>query len=164
MDPTSVAAHVHRLSLDGYTVIENAFDAAEGGALIEALLDLERDGDAGFAKTSFEGTRTVRIYNLLARGEAFWQVPLNAAVLPVAEAVLDSELLLSSLSAITLAPGQGAQPMHEDTQQIPLARPHPPIALNALWALSPFTEENGATRVVPRQSLGRRAAGLRRRL
>ena len=41
----------------------------------------------------------------------------------VAERVLDAELLLSSLSAITLGPGQEGQPLHEDTQQIPLARP-----------------------------------------
>jgi ectoine hydroxylase-related dioxygenase (phytanoyl-CoA dioxygenase family) len=149
MDSEFVAAHAARLGRDGYTIIENAFDASLGEALIQGLLDLERTGQAGFANTTFEGTKTVRVYNLLARGEIFRQVPLNEAVLPVAEAALDRELLLSSLSAITLAPGQEAQPMHEDTQQIPLQRPHPPISVNAMWALSPFTEENGATRIVP---------------
>jgi ectoine hydroxylase-related dioxygenase (phytanoyl-CoA dioxygenase family) len=39
--------------------------------------------------------------------------------------------------------------MHEDTQLIPLPRPHIPITLNAIWALTDFTEENGATRIVP---------------
>jgi len=149
MDSELVAAHAMRLGQDGYTVIENAFDAELGETLINGLLGLERIGQAGYASTTFEGTRTVRVYNLLARDEVFWQVPLNGSVLPVAEAALDSELLLSSLSAITLGPGQEAQPMHEDTQQIPLPRPHPPIAINAMWALSPFTEENGATRIVP---------------
>jgi len=149
MDTEFVAAHAARLGRDGYTIIENAFDAEVGDALIDGLLSLERAGQAGYAATTFEGTRTVRVYNLLARGEVFRQVPLNGSVLPVAEAALDRELLLSSLSAITLGPGQEAQPMHEDTQQIPLQRPHPPISVNAMWALSPFTEENGATRIVP---------------
>ncbi len=76
-------------------------------------------------------------------------VPLHPLALAVAERVLDPELLLSSLSAITLAPGQDAQPLHEDTQRIPLPRPRAPIALNAIWALSDFTEANGATRIVP---------------
>ena len=144
-----VATHARNLREDGFTVIENAFDDTVREDLIDGLLRLERDGEAGYAKTTFEGTKTVRIYNLLARGAVFRQIPLNENVLPVAEAAMDKELLLSSLSAITLGPGQEAQPMHEDTQQIPLARPHPPIAINAMWALSPFTEENGATRIVP---------------
>jgi ectoine hydroxylase-related dioxygenase (phytanoyl-CoA dioxygenase family) len=38
--------------------------------------------------------------------------------------------------------------MHEDTQLIPLPRPHIPITLNAIWALSDFTNNNGATRIV----------------
>ena len=39
--------------------------------------------------------------------------------------------------------------MHEDTQLIPLPRPHIPITLNAIWALSDFTHNNGATRIIP---------------
>ncbi|WP_029011350.1 phytanoyl-CoA dioxygenase family protein [Azospirillum halopraeferens] len=144
-----IAEHRERIARDGYTIVEGAVDEATRRALVDALERVEREQGIGFARTSFEGRRTVRIYNLLARDEAFWPAPLHDHVLPVAEAVLDRELLLSSLSAITLAPGQEAQPMHEDTQQIPLPRPHVPIAINALWALTDFTEENGATRIVP---------------
>lgn len=144
-----VADHAERMARDGYTIVEGAVAEQTRRDLIAALERVEREQGLGFAKTSFEGTRTIRIYNLLARDAAFWQVPLHENVLPVAEAVLDRELLLSSLTAITLAPGQEAQPMHEDTQQIPLPRPHAPIAINALWALTDFTEENGATRIVP---------------
>ena len=32
---------------------------------------------------------------------------------------------------------------------IPLAKPHAAIICNTMWALTDFTEENGATRVVP---------------
>ncbi len=142
-------AHANAIREHGFTVLHDAIPAPLRHALREALEQLETDAGAGFAKTRFEGTRTVRIYNLLARGEAFWPVPLHPRVLAVAERVLDPELLLSSLSAITLAPGQDAQPLHEDTQRIPLPRPRAPIALNAMWALSDFTEANGATRIVP---------------
>ena len=142
-------AHVGRLREHGYTILRDAIAPEVREGLRDALERLEREHGFGFATTRFEGTRTVRIYNLLARGEAFWQVPLHPTVLAIAERALAPELLLSSRSAITLAPGQAAQPLHEDTQRIPLPRPRAPLALNAIWALSPFTEANGATRVVP---------------
>jgi hypothetical protein len=145
----AAAAHADAIREHGFTVLRDAIPEPLRHTLREALERLETDAGAGFAKTRFEGTRTVRIYNLLARGEAFWPVPLHPLALAVAERVLDPELLLSSLSAITLAPGQEAQPLHEDTQRIPLPRPRAPIALNAMWALSDFTEANGATRIVP---------------
>ena len=114
-----------------------------------ALDEVERSRSLGYARSQFEGYQTVRIYNLLNYGEVFWRVPLHGNVLPVAERALDPELLLSSLYAITLGPGQKGQPLHEDTQQIPLPRLRPAIALNAMWALSDFTEANGATRIIP---------------
>lgn len=149
MDTAQQAKHAAQIAEQGYTVIEGAASTALVGELRAALDRVEREHALGYAGSRFEGYQTVRIYNLLAYGEPFWQVPLHAAVLPIAEQVLDPELLLSSLSAITLGPGQEGQPLHEDTQQIPLARPRPPIALNAMWALSDFTEANGATRIIP---------------
>jgi ectoine hydroxylase-related dioxygenase (phytanoyl-CoA dioxygenase family) len=148
-DPAVVAAHAEAIREHGFTVLRDAIPEATRDALRESLARLEAEAGLGFSKSRFEGTRTVRIYNLLAHGEAFWPVPLHPLALAVAERVLDPELLLSSLSAITLAPGQAAQPLHEDTQRIPLPRPRAPIALNAMWALSDFTEANGATRIVP---------------
>ncbi|HWS47552.1 MAG TPA: phytanoyl-CoA dioxygenase family protein, partial [Acidimicrobiia bacterium] len=34
-------------------------------------------------------------------------------------------------------------------QLIPLPKPHPPTVCNSMWALTDFTEANGATRVIP---------------
>lgn len=134
---------------DGYVVLRDLIPARQVAALIEALVRVEADHGFGFAKTSFEGYNTVRINNLLALDDLFWQVPLQPTVLALAEALLDKELLLSSLCSLTTGPGQVAQPLHEDTQQIPLPRPHPTLAVNAIWALSDFTEANGATHIVP---------------
>ncbi len=138
-----------RFERDGYVVLESLISPQEVARLKAALLEVEERHGFGYAKTSFEGFKTVRINNLLAYHEAFWSVPLQPDVLALAEALLDRELLLSSLCSLTLGPGQSAQPLHEDTQQLSLPRPRPPLALNAMWALSDFTEENGATRLVP---------------
>lgn len=147
--PMEHEAHVARIREQGFTVLERAVAPDTVHAIRDALAGLERERGFGYAKTRFEGLNTVRINNLLAHGEVFWQVPLHPQVLAIAEALLDRELLLSSFCSLTLGPGQTAQPMHEDTQQIPLPRPHPPLSINAIWALSDFTEANGATRVVP---------------
>ncbi|MET4577919.1 phytanoyl-CoA dioxygenase family protein [Ottowia thiooxydans] len=138
-----------RFERDGYVVLEDLITPDQVAMLKEALLSVEERNGFGYAKTSFEGFKTVRINNLLAYDEAFWSVPLQPSVLGLAELLLDRELLLSSLCSLTLGPGQTAQPLHEDTQQLTLPRPRPPLALNAMWALSDFTEANGATRLVP---------------
>lgn len=134
---------------DGFVVLSEIIPKPQVLALTEALLRVEAEHGFGYAKTSFEGFKTVRINNLLVHDELFWTVPLQSDVLALAERLLDRELLLSSLCSLTLGPGQEAQPLHEDTQQIPLPRPRRPLAVNAIWALSDFTEENGATHIVP---------------
>jgi ectoine hydroxylase-related dioxygenase (phytanoyl-CoA dioxygenase family) len=101
------------------------------------------------APNDFEGRQTVRVYNLLARDPVFACVPVQPAVLAVVEGVLDRGCLVSSLSSIDIGPGETAQPIHADDQLMPLAKPHVPTVCNTMWALTDFTEANGATRVVP---------------
>ncbi len=70
-------------------------------------------------------------------------------MLPVVERVLDAGCLVSSLSSIAIEPGESAQPIHADDQLIPLTKPHVPTVCNTMWALTDFTEANGATRIIP---------------
>ena len=148
MDQTARDAHVGRVRRDGYTIVEDAIEPALVDALNETLLRLERELDAKPAMNGFEGHRTVRIYNLLAHGDVFAQIPTHASVLPIVEGVLDSGCLISSLSSIAIGPGEIAQPIHADDMVIPLDKPHRSIVCNSMWALTDFTEANGATRLV----------------
>jgi ectoine hydroxylase-related dioxygenase (phytanoyl-CoA dioxygenase family) len=148
MASTDVASHVAEIGRRGWTVIEDAIDPTLLEALTGELVRLERDLEVRPAENSFEGTRTLRVYNLLARGELWWQVPVHPNVLPVVEGVLDSGCLVSSLSSVNIGPGEVAQPIHADDQLIPIPKPHPPTVCNTMWALTDFTADNGATRVV----------------
>jgi len=148
------AAHIERVRLDGYAIVENAIEPALVEALADALARLERELGAKPAMNRFEGHRTVRIYNLLAHGAPFDAVPAHASVLPIVEGVLGEGCLVSSLSSIAIDPGEIAQPIHADDMVIPLEKPHRPIVCNSMWALTDFTEANGATRLVPRTHLG----------
>lgn len=149
MDEAARADHIGRVRRDGYTIVENAIAPDLVEALSDALVRLEHHLGAKPAMNAFEGHRTVRIYNLLAYGAPFDQVPTHEAVLPVIEGVLDPGCLISSLSSIAIDPGETAQPIHADDMVIPLDKPHRPIVCNSMWALTDFTEANGATRLVP---------------
>jgi ectoine hydroxylase-related dioxygenase (phytanoyl-CoA dioxygenase family) len=144
-----VDAHIAAVREDGYTIVKNAIAPELVDALAAALERLERDLKVKPAENDFEARRTVRIYNLLAHGAPFPEVPVHAAVLPIVEGVLDPGCLISSLSSIAIDPGETAQPIHADDQVIPLAKPHIPIVCNSMWALTDFSEANGATRLVP---------------
>jgi ectoine hydroxylase-related dioxygenase (phytanoyl-CoA dioxygenase family) len=149
MEDSELSSHLKRIERDGYTIVENAFSAADADALLAELARLERALGIAFAENTFEGRRTKRVYNLLAHGKPFEAIPVLPAVLPVVEGVLDTGCLVSSLSSIAIHPGEVAQPIHADDQLLPLDKPHVATVCNSMWALTDFTEENGATRIIP---------------
>lgn len=141
--------HLQRIAEDGYTILPDAIEPELVEEIDEGLLKLEHDLGIVPADNLFEGLHTTRVYNLLVHGATFETIPLHPRVLPVVEGVLDPGLLISSLSSIAIGPGEQAQPIHADDQLIPLTRPHIPIICNTMWAITDFTEENGATRLIP---------------
>jgi ectoine hydroxylase-related dioxygenase (phytanoyl-CoA dioxygenase family) len=148
-----VAAHVAEIATKGFTVVRDAIEPDLVDALDDDLRRIEHDEGIVPAGNDFEGAHTIRIYNLLARGEVYGRIPVHRNVLPIVEGVLDAGCLVSSLSSISIDPGEHAQPIHADDQLIPLAKPHAPTVCNTMWALTDFTAENGATRLVPRSHL-----------
>jgi ectoine hydroxylase-related dioxygenase (phytanoyl-CoA dioxygenase family) len=144
-----VDRHIERLARDGYTIVEDAFDAAAANALnndvdrVEAVLKVKPSDN------TFEGLATKRVYNLLAHGMVYEQVPVHPLVLALMHHMLGDGCLVSSVSSITIGPGETAQPIHADDQVIPMPKPHAACTANSMWALTDFTEANGATRVVP---------------
>ncbi|HEX7135100.1 MAG TPA: phytanoyl-CoA dioxygenase family protein [Iamia sp.] len=156
LSPEEVTDHVKRVATDGYTIVEDAFDT---GVADDIRADLERlETELGIvpAENRFEGTKTWRIYNLLVHGPRYEAIPVHANVLPVVERVLDTGCLVSSLSSIAIGPGEIAQPIHADDQLIPIPKPHPPTVCNTMWAITDFTDANGATRLVPGSHLADR--------
>lgn len=144
-----VAHHVEALDRDGYTIVRDAFDAEFAAALDTDVDRLEAELGIVPASNGFEGRSTTRVYNLLALGPLYRHVPVHPVVLPLMHHLLGSGCLVSSLSSITIHPGEVAQPIHADDQVIPLPKPHRPVTANSMWAVTDFTEANGATRIIP---------------
>jgi len=145
----TVAAHVDKVRNDGWTIVEDAIDVDLIDAISEDLRRLERDLGIVPADNLFEGRQTTRIYNLLVHGRLYARIPVHPNVLPIVEKILDPGLLISSLSSISIGADEQAQPIHSDDQLIPLPKPHPPLICNTMWAITDFTEANGATRLCP---------------
>jgi ectoine hydroxylase-related dioxygenase (phytanoyl-CoA dioxygenase family) len=144
-----VKAHADRIARDGYTIVPDALEPAFVAALDDDLRRLHDALAIRPARNPFEGTQTLRVYNLLVHGELYQQVPVHPSVLPIVERVLDPGCLVSSLSSITILPGETAQPIHADDQLIPVPKPHVALVCNSMWAITDFTEANGATRIIP---------------
>jgi ectoine hydroxylase-related dioxygenase (phytanoyl-CoA dioxygenase family) len=145
----ALAHALREIEDQGYTILERVIPEDLLDAVSEALRKIERDQGIKPSKNDFEGHQTVRIYNLLAYGEPFSKIPINSMLLPVVEGVLDDGCLISSLSSISIGKGESPQPIHADDQVIALVRPHAAIVCNSMWAMTDFSEANGATRIVP---------------
>lgn len=104
-------------------------------------------------RDGFTGFKTTRTGALVARSPLSREVVMHPKVLEMANAFLSpwtNRIQLHLTQVIRILPGQGSQPLHRDRLAwggyIP-ADMEPQF--NTIWALTDFTEENGATRVVP---------------
>lgn len=140
------ASHAARIERDGYTVIEDFLPPAVL-AEVRRVLALYLGSNAG--RNDFEGTRTERVYTLVARGRVFWDIVLDERVMALAGRFLLPNFLLTASQAIRISPGETPQPIHSDDSYHMLPRPRPMISLSTIVAVDAFTADNGATTIIP---------------
>lgn len=106
----------------------------------------------------WSGRKTKRTGGLIARCASVREIAVNPLILGVANATLGpycSKIQLNITQLITILPGQAAQTLHrdrfvwggDDSGGVLPAGIEPQC--NGIWAVEDFTEENGATHVVP---------------
>lgn len=103
-----------------------------------------------FALDIGDKDRNQRIWNTLSRDPLFEDLAEHPVALEYIRAVIGWPALLGNLSANICKPGCVGGHLHAD--QMFLQEPWPidgPQGLNVAWAIDDFTEDNGATRVVP---------------
>jgi ectoine hydroxylase-related dioxygenase (phytanoyl-CoA dioxygenase family) len=106
----------------------------------------------GPGRDDFSGRLTTRTGALVARSPACRELILNDTVLQAAQRFLSpwcTRMQLHLSQIIRLRPGQTAQPIHRDRWAWGTYLQGVEPQFNAIWALTDFTEENGATHVVP---------------
>jgi ectoine hydroxylase-related dioxygenase (phytanoyl-CoA dioxygenase family) len=145
-DDHSLAAH--DLAEHGYCLLSNPLSPDRFAAMRERVVQIaqqERDDGSAFI---YENDNQ-RVFSLLNKGIEFEELVQSGPVLRLMEEVLGYNFLLSSTHANITGPGGASMYVHAD--QTFARAPWPPYALvaNTMWMLDEFTEENGATRIVP---------------
>jgi ectoine hydroxylase-related dioxygenase (phytanoyl-CoA dioxygenase family) len=142
---TSPAEVVQELERSGYAVIPNHMDDEDRAAASSELSELLASACWG---SGFDGTRTKRVWALLAETRCMDRAALDPLVLDVVEQAIGPGAQFSITFATQVHPGQDAQVLHFDQGIYPVPRDRD-VMLTAIWALDDFTASNGATLVVP---------------
>ncbi|MBY4127565.1 phytanoyl-CoA dioxygenase family protein [Rhodococcus fascians] len=145
VDPAVVDADLTSLERDGFVILEGLLSEDECAQLRDAVQPLL--GATG--RNNFEGERTRRIYSVLGKTRACDRIVDHPRVLALLDRLLMPNYLLSQLQVIDIGPGESAQLLHHDDGMYPLPRPRLPLGAATVWAVDAFTEDNGATVVLP---------------
>lgn len=145
IEPAQVEADLAVLERDGYVILHGLLSGEECQTLHTTLAPFL--GRAG--RNAFEGHRTQRVYSVLNKTRAVDRLVDHPRVLAVLDRLLLPNYLLSQLQVINIRPGEDAQLLHPDDGFYPVPRPRPGLSVATIWAIDEFTEENGATVVIP---------------
>jgi ectoine hydroxylase-related dioxygenase (phytanoyl-CoA dioxygenase family) len=146
--PETIAAI---LDSDGALILDDVLDRAGIDRVrgeIDPYIDATADG-----RDSFTGHQTTRTGALVARSQACRDLVMHPAMLAACDVFLKracDRYQLHLTQVIRIKPGQPRQPLHRDRLAwggfLP-ASIEPQF--NTIWAMTDFTQANGATQVVP---------------
>ncbi|HEM7843286.1 phytanoyl-CoA dioxygenase family protein [Burkholderia multivorans] len=135
------AKHVDRLNEELDPVVSGWREGVKGNEWME----------------EFAGRKTKRVTQLVARSKTFREEMIDDATML---SYIDTMMLetsdsywMNAAQVIQLQPGEKAQMLHRDLENYPIFRKYgpeaPEVMCNCLVALSDYTEDMGATRVIP---------------
>lgn len=141
---------LHFMEEDGAVIIDDVLGNKQLQALDQDLTPFLQQ--KVFGRDAFTGFYTQRVGALIARSKACGELALRPRILDAARTYLAEhcdDVQLHFTSAVAIAPGESAQILHRDRGiwggYVP--RQIEPL-FSTIWALTPFTRENGATQVV----------------
>lgn len=156
--PADTPAHeiADRLRQDGYVIVDNLVPTAVMDAIDDELSPFFAATPLGY--NAMIGTKTRRTGVLVARSPACRTLIQNPTMMDVCRDFLGhaSAFQLMLTQVISIEPGESAQSLHRDQNAFDFY-PFPDdyhVQCNSLWALSDYTAEMGATRVVPGSQFG----------
>ena len=139
---------------DGAAIIRGAMPPDQHDRVVDELSPWVEATPLG--RDDFTGRRTGRTGALVARSEACRELVMDPRIIDLANGFLEpftNRIQLHLTQVINIHPGQGKQPLHRDRLAWGGYLPDGlEPQFNTIWALTDFTEENGATRVVPGSS------------
>ncbi len=145
---TDFAEAARHLDEFGIARIADALDADELAALNARLR--EQAGAERAAGVAFMdgGGANQRVWNLPSKGRVFRDLLTHPVVRTFARHILGGDYLLSSHTANITGPSGAPMVLHSDQGFSP-RQIEMPLTMNVMWMLVDFTDEIGATRLLP---------------
>jgi hypothetical protein len=138
------------LDTDGALILDDVLSPAQVGAVMGELgpyIDATAPG-----RDAFTGFATTRTGALVARSPLSREMVMHPTLLAACDAFLlkaCDRYQLHLTQVIRIRPGQPRQPLHRDRLAWGGYLQGVEPQLNTIWAMTDFTEANGATQVVP---------------
>ncbi|MEH6551766.1 MAG: phytanoyl-CoA dioxygenase family protein [Pseudomonadales bacterium] len=148
---TAIEIIVAALRRDGAVVVNDLAEPELVDA-VAAELRPKFDEDALSHKSAFDGSRTNRYNRVLCGAPSAAELIEHDMLVALANDILlphCATYQVGSMTAIEILPGESAQALHRDDSLYPIEMAGIEMQLGVMWALNDFTEENGATRVIP---------------
>jgi ectoine hydroxylase-related dioxygenase (phytanoyl-CoA dioxygenase family) len=139
------------LSDDGCVVVDNVVRPEVMDEVARELRPFAENTPLG--PDDFSGRRTRRTGGLIARSPKSRELVMHPVVLGATAKMLGhaTSFQLHLTQIISIGPGEPAQTIHRDQWAFdffPFPRGYE-VQCNTIWAMTDFTAENGATRVIP---------------
>jgi ectoine hydroxylase-related dioxygenase (phytanoyl-CoA dioxygenase family) len=140
----------------GYVVLPDLITPARAqearSLVLAALADASSAGQISFGSIVSRRNGHDHLGGLFHKGRIFEELVQLAPLIEIGEAMLGDDMTLSAYSVRVLNPGAKPMGVHIDYPYWAMRGPHsvrPPLMMQVILMLQDFTEDNGATLVVP---------------
>lgn len=142
---------IDAIQRDGAAIVE---DLVSTDVTDQVLRDLREPFDTVGRSTEddFNGYTTLRVNSILDISPASVGIVAHDRMLEVLDGLLlphCEDYRIGSCTAIEIHPGETDQVLHRDDTIYPIIMPGIEWQVSVMWPLTEFTEENGATRLIP---------------
>jgi ectoine hydroxylase-related dioxygenase (phytanoyl-CoA dioxygenase family) len=146
-DNTLAQEEVDFLEQNGYLVLNHIMTGSQIEAFTARLQELSESDGAQLQREAVPEEGMIKLFDLVNKGDIFDLCFTHPRVLAAMAQMLDDDVKLHSLGSRCATPGHGLQELHVDFGTNLGSGPW--VGCNSVWLLEDFTEENGATRLVP---------------
>lgn len=149
------------INRDGCVVIEGLLSDDEAVQLQEFMT--KKFQDIPNCDGNFYGHSTKRLGALFSHHKLFQKMAVLKPIIETMDHFLlksCSDYQINLTQAISIAPGEVKQILHQDDPMFPFLHPEYESMINCMWAVDDFTEDNGATVLVPGSHLWPRTRNI----
>ena len=141
VEALGLVENCRQLALEGWTVVEGVADPAFNDRLRRTILETGNGAGANM---------------LLAKHPIFAEAIMRPKLMALAEFSVGRGFLISQVAASVREKGAGSIGLHADNNWVPAPFPAHNMLLTACWACDGYTQDGGATMIIPGSSALRR--------